>query len=700
MGLVDTQRVEPLRLSGGRGLLAWFIYLPVWVVPVYAQAPATSKTEVVEDLSVEEILGLQITSVGRKAQQVAKAPAAVYVITQEDIRRSGATTIPDLLRIVPGLVVARINGNSWAISSRGGARQFANKMQVMIDGRPVYNRLFSGVYWDAQDLILEDIDRIEVVRGTGSVMWGSNAVNGVIHIITKAAQETQGSQITLGTGNEERAFSSYRYGGRVGERFFYRIWGKQNYRQYYAPGSPLIRRKLIETPGQRRSVSDGFSDDQDGSALRMGFRLDWQKSAQDTVQVSGMIFRNSFSLESWQLGTGRVPDRLRAEEEAPGGNVLARWVRSKSSDSETSVQFWADRTRRDSQLYKLRLDAVDLEVQHRRLLSENNEIHLGAGYRLTTDNLTSDRAFRFREQARTDSLSNLMIRDEHQWFSRRVTVSAGIRVEQNTYTGFEWQPAFKFLFAPAKSHSFWGGWSRAVRTPSRAERDTTTFPIGQSEFQGLPVLIDLVGNQNLQAELVREWSAGYRYQQRQRWSIDLNLFHNRLTGLTSIELGERSLEFAPSLLVRQRVSNGNGREGTSRGFEFTGSASLKSWWKIHGSYSYLSSFSRAKPDSTDPTQYISGEEPRHQFKMRSLWNLSKRWQFDVSGYAIDRIPAYQVPGKLRIDSRLGWRPTRSHELSFVVQDWLDQRRLEFQSELFAYAVPVHRSMILRWTVRF
>jgi iron complex outermembrane receptor protein len=684
--------VELLRIAS--------ILLLVITLQLYAQRPAISKGEPVEDLSVEEILGLQVTSVGRKAQQVANAPSAVYVITQEEIRRSGATTIPDILRIVPGLVVARINGNNWGISSRGGTRQFANKMQVMIDGRPVYNRLFSGVYWDSQDLIIEDIDRIEVVRGTGSVMWGSNAVNGVIHIITKASQDTLGSQATFGTGNEERAFSSYRFGGKVGEKLFYRIWGKQNYRRFYAPGSPLIRRNLVEAVGQPRNFNDGSSDDQDGSALRMGFRLDWQKSARDIVQVSGMMFRNSLSLESWQLSAGAVPSRLRLEEEVPGGNVLARWVRSNSSSAETSVQFWADRSSRESQLYSLRMDALDLELQHRRQLSESNEIHFGAGYRLTTDNLSSLQAFRFREQRRSDSLSNLMVRDEHQWFSRRVTVSAGIRMEQNTYTGFEWQPAFKFLYTPTKSHSFWAGWSRAVRTPSRAERDMATLSFGRSELQGLPVLIDLVGNQNLQAERVKEWSGGYRYQQRQKWSIDLNLFHNRLTRLTSLELGERSLEFSPSLLLRQLVSTGNGREGTSRGFEFAGSASLKSWWKIHGSHSYLSNFSRAVATSLDPARYTNGEEPRHQFKMRSLWNLSQHWQFDVSGYAIDRIPTYQVPGHVRIDSRLGWRPTRSHELSFTVQDWLNQRRLEFQSELYIYAVPVQRSMILRWTTRF
>ncbi len=684
-----------------RCLIRTFLAAMIAAGAVFAQTPQVTPTkDVPEDLSVEEILGLQVTSVGRKAQQVAKAPAAVYVITQEDIRRSGAMNIPDILRIVPGLMVARINGNNWAISSRGGTRQFANKMQVMIDGRPVYNRLFSGVYWDSQDLLLEDIDRIEVVRGTGSVMWGSNAVNGVIHIITKAARDTQGSLGTVGTGNEERAFSGYRYGGKLGEKFFYRVWGKQNYRQYYAPGSALIRRNLVETPGLPRNSNDGSADDQHGSSLRAGFRLDWQKSSRDLIQVSGMIYQNAFSVEGWMLEAGAIASRRRIEDDSPGGNLLARWVRSSSSTAETSVQFWADRSSRSSQLYSIRLDAIDFDVQHRRLISENNEIHLGAGYRLTTDSLIGNQTFRFREQSRTDSLSNLMIRDEQQWFSRRVSLSAGIRVEHNAYTGFEWQPAIKLLYTPSKSHSFWSGWSRAVRTPSRAEHDTDTLPISSTQIQGVPVLIDLTGNLALQAERVQEWSAGYRYQRRQRWSIDLNLFHNHLTRLASLELGAISAEFKPRLSLRQTVFAGNGREGVTRGFEFAGSASVRSWWKIHGSYSYLSEYRQVVAGSKDPLMYISGEEARHQLKMRSLWNLSQHWQFDVSGYAIDKIPAYQVQGHLRIDSRLGWRPTRAHDLSFIVQDWLNQRRLEFQSELYVYAVSVRRSMILRWTVRF
>lgn len=652
-----------------------------------------------EDLSVEEILGLQVTSVGRKAQQVANAPAAVYVITQEDIRRSGAANVQDVLRIVPGLVVARINGITWGISARGGTRQFANKMQVMIDGRPVYNRLFSGVFWDTQDLMLEDIDRIEVIRGVGAIMWGSNAVNGVIHIITKSARDTQGSLMTLGTGVEEQAFSSFRYGGKVGDKLQFRIWGKQNYRQFYPSGTSLIRRNPVSTDGAPQDVIEQSVEDQSGIAFRAGFRLDWQRNNQEQMQASGMIYANDTHIAGWYFGANSTPTKLRIDENSPGGNFQLRWIRTGSSGSETAVQFWADRSIRDSQLYRIRLDTADVELQHRRQLSENHELHLASGIRFTTDNLVGRQAFRFGESSRTDPLSNVTLRDEWQWLNRRLIFSAGIRFEHNAYTGFEWQPASKLLFAPNKSHSIWGGWSRAVRTPSRSEHDSSSVGIGQSQFQGIPVLLEYQGNRAFRSEVVREWSLGYRYQRRQHWSIDLSAFHNRFDRLASLELGRLNVHTSPELRLSQSLFTANGREGSWRGFELAGSASLTSFWKLHGSYSFLSHYWRALPTSTDPQRSSSRDDPRHQLKLRSLWNISQKWQFDVSTYSIDAIPAVAVPAYVRVDTRLGWRPNRNHDVSFVIQNALNERTIEFQSELFGYAVPSRRTAILRWTVR-
>ena len=662
---------------------------------LWLNAQATTGAAVVdpEDLSVEEILGLQVTSVGRKAQQVAKAPAALYVITQEDIRPSGATNIPEVLRIVPGLVVARMNGNTWAISARGGTRQFANKRQVMIDGRSLYNRLFSGVFWDTQDLMLEDIDRIEVIRGTGAIMWGANAVNGVIHIITKSAKDTHGALATVGGGNEESAFSSFRYGGSIGEKLHYRVWGKQNYRNFYAPGSSLVRRNPLKTPGASQNVSDGFSDDQNGSALRTGFRLDWRKSARDSLQVSGMLNQNENNVQAWNFQSGAIAQRLTQNEIAPGGHLLARWISANSGDSKTSVQFWADRSSRDSQLYSIRLTAIDVEAQHRRMMSESNEAHIGVGYRRTSDQLAGNNRFRFRPTNRSDGVSNVTLRDEQQWLSNRLTLSGGIRAERNDYTGFEFQPSVRILFALTKAHSIWAAWSKAVRTPSRIEHDTDGLPIGQINVQGFPALLEYVGNRNFASERLQEWSTGYRYQRRQRWSIDLNAFRNRYTRMDSRELGNLKFQFLPTLDIRVPYFTGNGREGLHRGFEAAASASIRAWWKIHGSYSFLSQYSNTVPGSKDPNGFSTGEEPRHQLKTRSMWDLSQKWQFDLSAYAVDRIPDYQAPGYFRIDTRLGCRPNRSQDICFITQDTLDQRRVEFQSQLFVYAVSVRRSFL-------
>lgn len=651
-------------------------------------------------LSVEEILGLQVTSVGRKAQQLANAPAAVYVITQEDIRRSGANSIPDLLRIVPGLVVARISGNAWAISARGGTRQFANKMQVMVDGRPVYNRLFSGVFWDTLDLMLEDIDRIEVIRGAGAVMWGSNAVNGVIHIITKSTKDTLGSLLTLGTGNEDVAFSAFRFGGKRGERLSYRLWGKQNFRAFYAPGSSLVRQKTLVSQGESRLVSDGFADDQDASALRSGFRLDWQKSAQDSLELSGMLYRNQNNMEAWFFEPGASANRFSTNEVTPGGNLLARWTHLSSKAAETTYQFWVDRSIRNSQLYEIRLDAVDADVQHRRKISENNELHLGAGYRLTGDSLIGNKTFRFAPSSRTDSLSNVMLRNEHQWLQSRLTLSAGIRAEHNAYTGFEWQPSIRLLFTPTKSQSLWASYSRAVRTPSRAEHDSDSVPLARTTIESIPVLLDFTGNRQMNAERIKEWALGYRYQRRQRWSLDVSAFRNSLTSLASVEPGRLELKPGPELRLRQLLFTGNGRVGLFQGIEVAGSGTITQNWKVHGSYSFLAQRTDVASGSRDIYGPLTREEPRSQFKFRSLYNLSRQWQFDTSLYRVASIPVQEIPSRLRIDTRLGWRPNRKHDLSIVAQDLLDQRQLEFPSELFVYAVPVRRTILLRWTVRF
>ncbi|MFN0104339.1 MAG: TonB-dependent receptor plug domain-containing protein [Bryobacteraceae bacterium] len=681
---------SPLRLPPGSlralALLAGLVRI------VHGQAAG-------EDLSIEEILRTQITSVGRKAQQVAKAPAAVYVITQEDIRRSGATNIADLLRMAPGLVVGRINGSSWVISARGDARQFSNKMLVMIDGRSVYGRLFSGVFWNVQDVLLEDIDRIEVIRGPGAVMWGSNAVNGVISIITKKSQATQGGLVTLGGGTEDRAFAGFRYGGRRGDRLTYRAWGKFNAREYMRAGSAIYRPDPDYSQATRYLQREMGGEADHARLWRTGFRIDWEKSARDTVTMLGELYEQSYMQNQWELSPQGQVLRYPSGEKPWGGNILARWTRATSGDQDTTVQMWADHAAQSGVLYRLAASTVDADVQHRRLFSENNEVHIGGGYRLTADMIKSD-AFRFRQTSRSDGLWNGVIRDEHHLLGRKLMVSAGIRGEHNGYTGFEYQPSARLMFTPVKEQAWWLAWSRAVRTPSRSEHDLDNLPLGITYFQQAPLILQLRGNSAYQSERLKATEAGFRFQHRHHWSVDVALFDNRYTRLSTLELGELHLQFQPVLDLRQDLFFANGRSGISRGGEIAFSVSPRPWWRLHGSYSYLRGTSDPDPErqSLDGRHY--GLDPAHQAKLRSFWNLGRRWQADVSLFGVGRVPERRVAGYLRADTRLSWRPTRMQEWSFVTQDLFNNGRLEWEPDLYVYAIPTRRAVILRWTAQF
>ena len=657
-----------------------------------------------DDLSVEEILRTQITSVGRKAQQVAKAPAAVYVITQEDIRRSGATSIPDLLRIVPGLIVARINGSTWAISARGDARQYSQKMLVLIDGRSVYGRSFSGVFWNSQDLLLEDIDRIEVIRGPGAVMWGSNAVNGVISIITKNSHATQGGLLTLGTGSDDRGLAGFRYGGRIGDRLAYRVWGKFNARDYRAAGTPVYRPNVTYPNAGHSLVPDLTLTGDDGQLWRAGFRLDWERSPRETVTLLGELYALRYTQSSWLIGQGARLQQILSRDTPAGGNFLARWSRSVTAGEDTTVQLYVDRANQTGALYSLRVDTIDAEIQHRRLLAESNELHVGVGYRLTLDSLVNG-PFQFRPGSRSGGLWNAVIRDEHQLIARKLTLSAGLRGEHNGYTGFALQPSIRLLFTPAKDQAWWLSWSRAVRTPSRVEADTDALPIGiyYASLPNLgrtPVLLQVRGSSLFGNERVAASEAGFRLQRRQLWSLDVALFYNRFERLSSVAYGQFHASISPSIDLRQDVYFSNGRHGTSRGGEVAISGAPRSWWRLHGSYSYLRSVSSPYPGLTGLVGYSPALDPAHQAKLQSFWNLGRRWQVDLSLYGVGRVPERKLPGYLRADTRISWRPARNQEWSFVTQDLFNNGRLEWEPDLFVYSIPTRRAVILRWTLQF
>ena len=441
-------------------------------LPLHAGlASAEEREEDLTTLGLEELMNIEVTSVSKKLEKRSGAAAALYVITEEDIRRSGATSIPEALRLVPGVEVSRIDSNKWAIGVRGFGSRLARSMLVLIDGRSVYTPLFAGTYWEVQDTLLEDIDRIEVIRGPGGTLWGANAVNGVINIITKHSRDTQGLLATAGGGTEERAFGSARYGGTLGETFTYRLYGK-----YFDRDGGFVPR----------------GDDYDAwSMSRGGFRTDWAMGPQDTLKVQGDLYDGDAGQHA-VITRFRPPFTQVVEDDATlsGANLLGRWRHEVSDRSDLALQAYYDNTYRREPSFRERRNTFDLDFQHRFGIPWRQEIIWGLGYRLTADNTGSVPTIVFRPRDRSDDLYSLFAQDEVTVIEDKLRLIVGSKFEHNDYSGFEFQPSGRLVWTPAGSHVVWGSISRAVRTPSRLDHDLelTAPPIAPGTFPRLAYL--------------------------------------------------------------------------------------------------------------------------------------------------------------------------------------------------------------------
>lgn len=396
------------------------------------------------NMSLEDLMNLEVTSVSKKEQKLSQTAAAIYVVTQEDIRRSGATSIPEVLRMVPGLQVARLSGSKWAITSRGFNGRFANKMLVLVDGRSVYTPTFSGVFWDVQDLLLEDVERIEVIRGPGGTLWGANAVNGVINIITKPAKETQGGFLTAGSGSEERGFGGFRYGGKLGRDIAYRLYSKY-----------FNRSNLADMSGRN---SPGGWD-----ILRGGFRMDWKGTERDSLTLQGDIYNGHIRERNSSIVSLVPPFRrtLDSQTGVSGGNVMALWNRTFAGGSAMRLQMYYDRTRHEDSSAVITsrgeiVDSSDLDFQHRFALGKRQDIVWGIGYRFTSDSVQNTFSVAFDPNHRATHLFSTFVQDEIFIVKDRLRLTVGSKFEHNDYTGFEAQPSLRLLWTPNDRHTFWG----------------------------------------------------------------------------------------------------------------------------------------------------------------------------------------------------------------------------------------------------
>jgi iron complex outermembrane receptor protein len=666
IGLVQDVGRSCGKLSGGENcwirrcvgfglLLSMFLTLPAW--------PQQKPADLLEQ-SLEDLMNIHVTSVSKADQKMSQVAAAMFVIEQEDIRRSGATNIPDLLRMVPGLDVAQINANTWAISVRGFNSQFANKLLVLVDGRAVYTPTFAEVFWDALDVPLEDIDRIEVIRGPGGAVWGDNAVNGVINIITKKATDTLGTLVTGGGGTAERGFGTIQYGGATKGGTAYRAFADYHNRDHFP-----------DLNGQ---------DGGDGShLLHGGFRIDSNIFEKDTLTLQGDLYSGGEG-ESIVHSVLSPPENLSVFRQAnlSGGNVLGRWNHAFSSRSDITLQFYFDRyTRSGPQDHETR-DTVDFDFRHHLVFGSRHDLNWGVGYRHSADQTIGTIDLAFVPADQSGGLFNFFVEDQITLKPDRLLLFPGMKIENNYFSGFDVEPSIRLAWTPTNRQTFWGAVSGVHRAPS--QRDVS-LKAALAALPG-PSEVILAGNSNFGDEKTVAYDFGYRTQVNKRLSIDLTTFVSDYYSLQSIESLPSFIEpnSSPPLLVIP-MTFANKMHGLTAGVEGSVRWKVSDRWTLSPGYSFLTMHLHADATSLDTTSAADtqGSSPGHQAQLRSDWELPHGIGWDASAYFVGSLPAQGVPSYTRLDSQLTWQFSERAQLSIVGQNLLSDHRLEFNSGLAA-----------------
>jgi iron complex outermembrane receptor protein len=627
-------------------------------------------------LSVDDLMNVEVTSVSRKGQKLSDTAAAVFVITQDDIRRSGATSIPEILRIVPGLDVARINGNIWAISARGSNGRFANKLLVMIDGRTVYTPLFSGVFWDVQDTLLEDVDRIEVIRGPGGTLWGANAVNGVINIITKHAIETQGALVSVGAGAAEGPSAAGRYGGALGHNGYYRVFGKS-----------------LDRPA---SVG-GVNRTQDAWALRRaGFRADWAARGGDNFTAQGDIYRGAEAtigpVDPGNPFAGRsILDRV------AGSDLQFRWTAVQSSRSDTTLQAVVGYSARSQSILELRQRTLDIDFQHHLKVGSRNDTVWGAGYRSSSDRADGT-AGKLVRDSNGASIASAFVQDEIE-VARRFHVTIGTKVQYDLVSHIQWQPTLRLLFKASERQTIWAAATSAIRTPSVSELYSKVFVGVFPDGTGNAALVAYTGNPRLRPERIEAYEAGYRWQATPNIAFDATAFHNRMRSLVASEAALPIIDSSGRTIIP--VTAENSVKARANGAELLLTDSITPKWNVALGYSLFQISATDDEGLGSSSEIGKPSAPRHQLQLRSFIQLPRQLELDLSAYYVGRIGS-EVPAYVRLDAQFSWHPARRWELSISGQNLLHARHAEFVGDDFEseLATKVQRTVNGKITWRY
>ncbi len=643
--LVAPPRV--LRLSFSRSLCVLAVLLPVVTSHAQPGVPPLPTPAALKALSLEELSQIEVTSAGRKVEPLSRVAAAVYVITQEEIHRTGVRNIPEALRLATGLEVAMFNNGSWPISARGFNTTSANKLQVFMDGRSLYSPLFGGVFWDMQNAVIEDIDRIEVIRGPGATLWGGNAVNAVINIITKSAKDTLGGLFVAGGGVAERGFVTLRYGGAVGEHTAYRVYG--NF--FNRDSLRLLTGADAKDPNQ---IGQG------------GFRVDTSITPADQLTVQGDVY------------SGEAGILNRADIAIHGGNLLTRWKHQLRNGSDLQVQSYYDRTTRrvPNQVDEAR-NTYDVDAQHHFHAGERHDVVWGMGYRASNNMAKPQTVLFFEPSGRHLALFNIFGQDEIA-LSETVHLTLGAKFENQTFAGWNVQPSARLSWTPNTHHSYWGAISRAVRLPTQFDRDLRIRALNSA-------IVLIRGDAGFQPERLTAYELGYRVIPLPQISLDIATYYNRYDRLRSQEL---STGGGLPLLLANRLF------GKTFGAEITARYQIQPWWRLTSGYSNLQKRLSVEPGSTDRSGgRQEGFDPRNQFSLRSTMDLPHKtaldfWVRHVGALSLASgppVPAYTV-----FDVRFGWKPVDQFEISLVGRHLPKQGHLEFgpAGELVRRAVYV------------
>ncbi len=671
MGESERQLVRLCGFILAGGAIALICHTPI----ARAEEAATSRPVTdLTGLSIEELMNVNvldktITSVSGTRQRIAEAPAAVTIITNDDIHRSGLASIPEILRLVPGMQVAQINGNEWAISSRGFNALYANKLLVLQDGRTLYNRAFSGVFWIMQDMVLEDIDRIEAIRGPGATIWGSNAVNGVINISTKDARDTQGLLVDTRIGSDQQT-ETVRYGGKLGEDTWYRVYGKYRLSDNLDYAEQTRGGAMPVEPGSE--AHDGFHDAQ------MGFRVDRQADVQSHLMVEGEVSagqtNNSGTLSRLTPPLEKLTDYTTDYNAA---HLLAKWTHGDGDGSECTLQGYYDRVQRlDNFVVDYTQDTLDLEFRHRFLLAKRHELTWGIDGRAIFDETGASEQLRLDPQGDTALMLSAFVQDCWTVVPERLRIYLGTKLEVNNYSGFEYQPSARILWTPDEKQSVWAGVSRAERTPSRGEMDGTTRVASEPTPMGIPAVVTYTGNHDIKSEELLAYEIGYRIKPVERLSIDLTGFVNVYETLVTNKLSQPTVLMSPPYLSVP-VTRENEMSGDTFGAEAAVNWRVTDAWRLSASYTWLTADFRETATTNVDELELEENFPHNQFQLHSYWDITRNVSLNASGYYVDALKGRDIPPYLRLDANLSWRPSKNVELLIGGSNLLDSSHLEW-----------------------